>query len=64
MFYRSAAVLALVTVSSTALPARQTSPGAGPIIVLETARGPIELETYPEEAPKTVAEAVINKKAA
>jgi cyclophilin family peptidyl-prolyl cis-trans isomerase len=39
-----------------ALPsAQQKSPGAGPIIVLETARGTIEIETYPEEAPKTVA---------
>lgn len=35
--------------------ARQKSPGAGPIIVLETAKGVIEIETYPEEAPKTVA---------
>jgi len=35
--------------------AQQKSPGAGPIIVLETAKGVIEIETYPEEAPKTVA---------
>jgi cyclophilin family peptidyl-prolyl cis-trans isomerase len=35
--------------------AQEKSPGAGPIIVLETARGTIEFETYPEEAPKTVA---------
>jgi cyclophilin family peptidyl-prolyl cis-trans isomerase len=35
--------------------AEQTSPGAGPIVVLETAKGVIEFETYPEEAPKTVA---------
>jgi len=33
----------------------QTSPGAGPIVVLDTAKGVIEFETYPEEAPKTVA---------
>jgi peptidyl-prolyl cis-trans isomerase B (cyclophilin B) len=32
----------------------QKSPGAGPIVVLETAKGTIEIETYPEEAPKTV----------
>jgi peptidyl-prolyl cis-trans isomerase B (cyclophilin B) len=38
--------------------ARQTSPGAGPVIVLETAKGNIEFETYPEEAPKTVAQIV------
>ena len=30
-------------------------PGAGPVVVLETAKGTIEFETYPEEAPKTVA---------
>jgi cyclophilin family peptidyl-prolyl cis-trans isomerase len=36
-------------------PAQQTSPGAGPVIVLETAKGTIHIETYPEEAPKTVA---------
>ena len=34
--------------------AQPTSPGAGPVIVLETAKGVIEFETYPEEAPKTV----------
>ncbi len=28
--------------------------GAGPVIVLETAKGTIEFETYPNEAPKTV----------
>src|SRR3954466_3540338 len=40
------------------MPARQTSPGAGPVIVLETVKGNIEFETYPEEAPKTVAQIV------
>jgi cyclophilin family peptidyl-prolyl cis-trans isomerase len=35
--------------------AQITSPGAGPVIVLETAKGIIEFETYPDEAPKTVA---------
>jgi cyclophilin family peptidyl-prolyl cis-trans isomerase len=30
-------------------------PAAGPIVVLETAKGPIAFETYPEDAPKTVA---------
>ena len=38
--------------------AQQKSPGAGPVIVLETAKGTIEFETYPEEAPKTVAQIV------
>jgi cyclophilin family peptidyl-prolyl cis-trans isomerase len=40
------------------LGARQTSPGAGPVIVLDTVKGTIEFETYPEEAPKTVAQIV------
>jgi peptidyl-prolyl cis-trans isomerase B (cyclophilin B) len=35
--------------------AQEKSPGAGPIIVLDTAKGVIEIETYPEDAPKTVA---------
>jgi peptidyl-prolyl cis-trans isomerase B (cyclophilin B) len=30
------------------------SPGAGPIIVFETMKGSFEVETYPNEAPKTV----------
>jgi cyclophilin family peptidyl-prolyl cis-trans isomerase len=30
------------------------SPGAGPIIVMETVKGTIEFETYPDEAPKSV----------
>ena len=30
------------------------SPGAGPIVVVETAKGTFEFETYPEEAPKSV----------
>jgi cyclophilin family peptidyl-prolyl cis-trans isomerase len=34
--------------------AAKTSPGAGPVIVIETSRGVIEFETYPEDAPKTV----------
>jgi len=32
-----------------------TSPGAGPVVVLDTSKGVIEFETYPNEAPKTVA---------
>lgn len=51
------ALCALLVMADT-LPARQTSPGAGPVIVLETVKGIIELETYPEEAPKTVAQIV------
>lgn len=50
------AVLGLLCVAAPR--AQQTSPGAGPIIVLETAKGTIEFETYPEEAPKTVAQII------
>jgi peptidyl-prolyl cis-trans isomerase B (cyclophilin B) len=39
---------------SAAAPA-QTSPGAGSVVVLDTSKGVIEFETYPNEAPKTVA---------
>src|SRR4029450_4734715 len=47
-------VVATLVLSSPA--ARQEpSPGAGPVIVLETAKGTIEIETYPDEAPKSVA---------
>ena len=38
--------------------AQTKSAGAGPVVVLETAKGTIEFETYPEEAPKTVARVV------
>ena len=45
---------ASVLVAGSRLEAQQKSPGAGPIVVLETVKGTIEFETYPEEAPKTV----------
>ena len=32
----------------------KTSPGAGPVLVVETVKGTFEIETYPNEAPKTV----------
>jgi cyclophilin family peptidyl-prolyl cis-trans isomerase len=41
------------------------SPGAGPsVIVVETEKGTFEVETYPNEAPKTVAHivALVNKR--
>ncbi|MEN3338185.1 MAG: hypothetical protein V7647_1861 [Acidobacteriota bacterium] len=52
------AILATFILLSLPTAARQTSPGAGPVIVLETVKGNIEFETYPEEAPKTVAQIV------
>jgi cyclophilin family peptidyl-prolyl cis-trans isomerase len=48
-----AVILAVLFAAGPA--AQQKSPGAGPVLVLETAKGTIEIETYPEEAPKTVA---------
>ena len=33
----------------------QTTPGAGPVVVIETSKGTFEFETYPDDAPKTVA---------
>lgn len=32
----------------------QPSPGAGPVVVIETTKGTFEFETYPNEAPRTV----------
>jgi cyclophilin family peptidyl-prolyl cis-trans isomerase len=53
---RSAAVIiAAVLLAAATAGAQDKSPGAGPVIVLETAKGTVEFETYPEEAPKTVA---------
>lgn len=65
------AVLAVAgaTSAQTATPApkaapAQTSPGAGPIVVVETEKGTFEFETYPNEAPKTVAHilGLVNKR--
>src|SRR4051812_16979756 len=50
-------IMAVVLVMSTVAFAQdKTSPGAGPsIVVVETEKGTFEFETYPNEAPKTVA---------
>ena len=53
-----ACAVALVLASPVtwgALRAQTPTPGAGPVIVMETSKGTIEFETYPQEAPKTVA---------
>jgi len=52
----------LATAQAPAAP--KTSPGAGAIIVVETEKGTFEIETYPNEAPKTVAHIIaqINKR--
>ncbi|HXH07052.1 MAG TPA: peptidylprolyl isomerase [Vicinamibacterales bacterium] len=47
-------VIALAAAVVMPQPAPKPSPGAGPVIVMETAKGTIEIETYPEDAPKTV----------
>lgn len=54
----SAIVFAVAAVALTTVAAQQKSPGAGAVIVLETVKGTIEFETYPEEAPKTVARVI------
>lgn len=51
-------IVALVVACSSVVAGQQTSPGAGPVIVIETEKGVIEFETYPEDAPKTVAQIV------
>jgi peptidyl-prolyl cis-trans isomerase B (cyclophilin B) len=54
----SAAALAFAAFGTLALPAaapQQKGAPAGPVIVLETVRGVIEIETFPEDAPKSVA---------
>jgi peptidylprolyl isomerase len=51
----AAAVFVLAALSLVSVAAQEKSPGAGPILVLDTVKGTIEIETYPEEAPKTVA---------
>jgi cyclophilin family peptidyl-prolyl cis-trans isomerase len=50
----------LVATSASSVLAQAPAPapkseGAGPIIVVETSKGTFEFETYPKEAPKTVA---------
>ena len=52
------------TPAKTAPASAKTSPGAGPVIVVETEKGTFEFETYPNEAPKTVAHIIglINKR--
>jgi cyclophilin family peptidyl-prolyl cis-trans isomerase len=62
---RASAFLALVitgalgaTLAAQGRPAAATagqpSPGAGPIVIVDTVKGTFEFETYPEEAPKSV----------
>ena len=50
----AAALLVAAVVVLPEAPAAQ-KPAPGPVIVLETTKGTIEIETYPGDAPKTVA---------
>lgn len=50
----AAATTGLAQVGRPATRASTPSPGAGPIVVVETVKGTFEFETYPEEAPRTV----------
>jgi cyclophilin family peptidyl-prolyl cis-trans isomerase len=53
-------VVALTVMVAAPLVAQRTggaakpSPAAGPVLVVETVKGTFEIETYPQEAPKTV----------
>ena len=65
----SVRLLAIVSFAFFASPAfaqtpAKTSPGAGAVIVVETEKGTFEFETYPNEAPKTVAHIIglVNKR--
>ena len=51
-------LLTLLASAALIAGAQDKSPGAGATIVLDTAKGSIEIETYPEEAPRTVARIV------
>jgi peptidyl-prolyl cis-trans isomerase B (cyclophilin B) len=64
--FAEASTFAKVTADETEgrqTPAK-TSPGAGSVIVVETEKGTFEFETYPNEAPKTVAHIIglVNKR--
>lgn len=75
MSARLLAIVSLVFISTAFAPAfaeatagaqspAKTSPGAGQVIVVETEKGTFEFETYPNEAPKTVAHIIglVNKR--
>jgi len=51
-------LLTLLASAALIAGAQDKSPGAGATIVLDTAKGSIEIETYPEEAPRTVSRIV------
>jgi cyclophilin family peptidyl-prolyl cis-trans isomerase len=51
----SAALVASAQTAARKAPAPvKPTPGAGPVIVVETVKGTFEFETYPDDAPKSV----------
>ncbi len=50
-----ACALTLLGAAPAQAQAARPSAGAGPVLVVETVKGAFEFETYPNEAPKTVA---------
>ena len=64
-FAKLVVAASIIAIGGAAFAQGRTSPGAGPsIVVVETEKGTFEFETYPNEAPKTVAHilALINKR--
>ena len=64
MSVRLLAIVSFVCCAAFAQTPAKTSPGAGSVIVVETEKGTFEFETYPNEAPKTVAHIIglVNKR--
>ena len=64
--FAASAAYAQTTKPAPAAPSApaKASPGAGAIVVVETEKGTFEFETYPNEAPKTVAHIIglVNKR--
>lgn len=57
-------VLALAGGSTAVIVKAQSAPAAAPVLVFETIKGTFEIETFPSQAPKTVAYvvALVNKR--
>ena len=54
----AAASIAVMLLAAPAAPTAQKPAAAGPAITLDTVKGAIQFETYPDDAPKTVARIV------
>jgi cyclophilin family peptidyl-prolyl cis-trans isomerase len=53
-----------LTTAEPSLESRAEEPGGPPVLVIETAKGTIEIETFPEEAPESVGHivALVNRR--